>query len=151
MDATVKFFDPGTSMLSVPGFRTVGSPPADGTLLFCRWTARLTGTAGCEAIGAGERRRRGFMPDSIDIRSQLRRRLLFAPLLLVGAIAVSGTAAATSIHMDEFAVTRNGSLLFDDTFNQNITLNGGIGSIVPSGVSYSDGSTRISSCAARSR
>ncbi|MGH7091272.1 MAG: hypothetical protein ACREE4_02135 [Stellaceae bacterium] len=84
------------------------------------------------------------MPDPIDVRSHLRRRFRFAPLFLlagIAAIAGSGTAAATAIQMDEFSVTRNGSPLFDDTFNQNTTLNGGAGSIVSSRVDYNGGST----------
>lgn len=82
------------------------------------------------------------MPDSIDIRSRFRRWLPLAPLFVLGAIALSidpGTAAATSTPMDEFSVTLSGSPLFDDSFNQNTTLNGGTGSSVPSGVNFTGG------------
>jgi hypothetical protein len=41
--------------------------------------------------------------------------------------------------MDEFSVTLNGSPLFDDTFNQNTTLNGGTGTTVPSGSNFAGG------------
>ena len=61
------------------------------------------------------------------------------PLFVLGAVAAltdPDTAGATSIFMDEFSVIRNGSPLFDDTFNQNVTLTGGTGSTVSSGVSF---------------
>jgi len=81
------------------------------------------------------------MPDSIDIRSRFRRWLPLAPLFVLSAIAATypATATATSIYMDEFSVTRNGSPIFDDSFNQNTTLNGGTGSSVPSGVNFTGG------------
>ena len=47
-------------------------------------------------------------------------------------------AAATSIYMDEFSVTRSGSPLYDDSFNQSITLSGGTGTVVPSGIDFAD-------------
>jgi hypothetical protein len=62
-----------------------------------------------------------------------------APLFVFAAIAAAAApnpAAATSIFMDEFSVTRNGSPLFDDSFNQNTTLNGGTGSTVASGSNF---------------
>ena len=49
-------------------------------------------------------------------------------------------AAATVVNLDEFAVARNGATIFDDSFDRNITLNGGSGMSVPSGTTFSDGS-----------
>jgi hypothetical protein len=48
-------------------------------------------------------------------------------------------AAATIVNVDEFAVVRNGTTIFDDSFNRNTTLKGGSGTIVPSGTTFSDG------------
>jgi hypothetical protein len=65
--------------------------------------------------------------------------LKVAPLSVLAGLAVAGVpspAEATEINMDEFSVTLNGSPLFDDSFNQNITLNGGTGSTVASGVNF---------------
>ena len=44
--------------------------------------------------------------------------------------------------MDEFSVTLNGSPLFDDSFNQNTTLNGGTGSTVGSGSNFANDGPR---------
>jgi hypothetical protein len=41
--------------------------------------------------------------------------------------AYSLDAAATVVDLDEFAVVRNGTTIFDDSFNRNTTLNGGSG------------------------
>jgi hypothetical protein len=63
-------------------------------------------------------------------------------LLLSAALvpeAYSLHAAATVVNIDEFAVVRNGTTLFDDSFDRNTTLNGGSGAILPSGTSFSDG------------
>lgn len=54
--------------------------------------------------------------------------------------AYSLEAAATVVNLDEFAVARNGATIFDDSFDRNITLNGGSGMSVPSGTTFSDGS-----------
>jgi hypothetical protein len=65
--------------------------------------------------------------------------LKVTPLSVLAGLVVAGapsSAEATSIFMDEFSVTRNGSPLFDDSFNQNATLNGGTGSTVASGVNF---------------
>jgi hypothetical protein len=48
-------------------------------------------------------------------------------------------AAASVVNVDEFAVARNGTTIFDDSFNRDITLNGGSGSVIPSGTTFSDG------------
>lgn len=48
-------------------------------------------------------------------------------------------AAATVVNLDEVAVVRNGTTIFDDSFNRNITLNGGSGAFLPSGTTFSDG------------
>ena len=48
-------------------------------------------------------------------------------------------AAATVVNVDEFAVVRNGTTIFGDSFNRNITLNGGSGTVLPSGTTFSDG------------
>jgi hypothetical protein len=54
--------------------------------------------------------------------------------------AYSLEAAATAVNFNEFAVVRDGTTIFDDSFNRNATLNGGSGMIVPSGTNFSDGS-----------
>ena len=79
------------------------------------------------------------MPEPTGRYSQWYQRLRVAPLLIFAGLAAAapGSATATSIDMDEFSVTRNGSPLFDDTFNQNTTLNGGTGSTVASGTNFS--------------
>lgn len=79
------------------------------------------------------------MPELTQSYSQWCGRLRVAPLFIVAGLAtagVPGSAKATSIYMDEFSVTRSGSPLFDDSFNQNTTLNGGTGSTVASGVNF---------------
>ena len=48
-------------------------------------------------------------------------------------------AAATVVNVDEFAVSRNGTPIFDDSFDRNVTLNGGSGTSLPSGTNFSDG------------
>ena len=53
--------------------------------------------------------------------------------------AYSLDAAATVVDLDEFAVVRNGTTIFDDSFNRNTTLNGGSGAYLPSGTAFSDG------------
>src|SRR5580704_13762524 len=53
--------------------------------------------------------------------------------------AYSVDAAASVVNVDEFAVARNGTTIFDDSFNRDITLNGGSGSVIPSGTTFSDG------------
>jgi len=57
-------------------------------------------------------------------------RTWLAVALLPVALAVPAywlDAAATIVNADEFAVVRNGTTIFDDSFNRNITLNGGSG------------------------
>ena len=79
------------------------------------------------------------MPEPTRSYSQWYGRLRGPTLFIVAGLAtaaVPGSATATSIYMDEFSVTRNGSPLFDDTFNQNTTLSGGTGSTVGSGVNF---------------
>lgn len=79
--------------------------------------------------------------DRAKMRSGVSR--LASLLLAVGVTfcGQAGTAAATVVNADELSVTRNGSVIFDDSFNRNTTLNGGAGTIVPSGTTFSDGST----------
>ena len=60
------------------------------------------------------------------------------------SVAVAGQAypldaGATVVNFDEFAVTRDGTTLFHDSFDRNNTLNGGSGSLVSSGTTFSDG------------
>jgi len=55
--------------------------------------------------------------------------------------AYSLDAGATVVNADEFAVTRNGATLFDDGFNQNTTLIGGSGTVLPPGTNFSDGAS----------
>ena len=80
------------------------------------------------------------MPELTQSYSQWCGRLRVAPLFILAGLtaAAPGSATATSIHMDEFSVTLNGSPLFDDSFNQNTTLNGGTGSTVGSGSNFAN-------------
>lgn len=57
----------------------------------------------------------------------------------LAAQACSTDAAATLVDVDELSVVRNGTTIFDDSFNRNITLNGGAGTSLPSGTTFSDG------------
>jgi len=70
----------------------------------------------------------------------MKTRLAVA-LLSVGlaAQAYSLDAAATVVNFDELAVVLNGATFFNDSFDRNTTLNGGSGSFVPSGTTFSDG------------
>src|SRR5215469_2587424 len=73
-------------------------------------------------------------------RTSMKTRLAVA--LLSAAFvseAYSFHAGATVVNFDEFAVTRDGTTLFQDSFDRNITLDGGSGSLVPSGTTFSDG------------
>ena len=62
--------------------------------------------------------------------------------LLLSALvtqAYSLDASATVVNVDEFAVVQNGTTIFDDSFDRNTTLNGGSGTSLPSGTTFSDG------------
>jgi hypothetical protein len=48
-------------------------------------------------------------------------------------------AAATVVNVDEIAVVKNGITILDDSFDRNTTLNGGNGTALPSGTTFSDG------------
>ena len=83
------------------------------------------------------------MPEPTGRHSQQWRSWLpVAALFIVAGLAsaaVPGSAEATSVNMDEFSVTLNGSPLFDDSFNQNTNLIGGTGTTVASGVNFAGG------------
>ncbi len=68
--------------------------------------------------------------------SARRRGRLWLPLGAALACAHAGGAAATVVNVDEFAVTRNGGALFDDTFASTAALGGGSGTAVSSGVNF---------------
>ena len=68
-----------------------------------------------------------------------RLAVAFLPAALA-AQAYSLDAAATVVNVDEWAVTRDGVTILDDSFDRNMTLNGGPGAFVPSGTTFSDGS-----------
>jgi hypothetical protein len=62
--------------------------------------------------------------------------------LLSAALAAqdySREAAGTVVDLDGFTVGREGTTIFDDSFDRNITLNGGAGTVLPSGTNFSDG------------
>jgi hypothetical protein len=62
--------------------------------------------------------------------------------LVLAALATEGysiDAAAFVVNFDEFAVVRDGTTIFDDSFNRNMTLSGGPGTPLPSGTTFSDG------------
>jgi hypothetical protein len=66
--------------------------------------------------------------------------VVVALLSALATQAYSLGAAATVVNVDEIAVVRNGATILDDSFNRNITLNGGSGTLgVPSGTTFSDG------------
>lgn len=62
---------------------------------------------------------------------------LLSAALSTGAYSLD--AAATVANVDEVAVVRDGTTIFDDSFDRNITLNGGSGTSLPSGTTFSDG------------
>ena len=45
---------------------------------------------------------------------------------------------STVVNFDEFAVVRDGTTIFDDSFDRNTTLDGGSGTSLPSGTTFSD-------------
>jgi len=57
------------------------------------------------------------------------------------AQAYSLDAAATVVNVDEFAVSRNGTTIFDDSFDRNIRLVGGSRTSLSSGTTFSDGTS----------
>ena len=70
---------------------------------------------------------------------QLRRVAVALLSIALVTEAYSLDAAATVVDLDEFAVVRNGTTIFDDSFNRNTTLSGGSGTVLPSGTTFSDG------------
>ena len=58
--------------------------------------------------------------------------------LVIGQVAASD-AGALVVNLNEFAVVRDGTTIFEDSFNRNATLNGGMGTNLPSGTTFSDG------------
>jgi hypothetical protein len=71
------------------------------------------------------------------------RRVLRTAVVLLSAALITGAysldAVATVINIDEFEVVRNGTTLFEDSFDRNTTLNGGSGAYLPSGTNFHDG------------
>jgi hypothetical protein len=68
------------------------------------------------------------------------RRVAVALLSAVlAAQAYSLDAPATVVNADEVAVVLSGTTIFDDSFDRNITLNGGSGKVVASETNFSDG------------
>jgi hypothetical protein len=57
------------------------------------------------------------------------------------ALAYPSVAAADVVNMDEFAVTNNGSKIFDDSFNRTLPLPGGPGTNLKSGTTFANGTT----------
>jgi len=55
------------------------------------------------------------------------------------AQAYSPDASATVVNADEIAVVKNGTTILDDSFDRNLILNGGNGTVLPSGTTFSDG------------
>lgn len=78
----------------------------------------------------------------VTVRTFLHKGALAAAiaLVVVAMQAYSIEAAATVVDVNEFAVMRSGTTIFDDSFNRNATLNGGPGTMVPSGTTFSDDS-----------
>jgi hypothetical protein len=66
--------------------------------------------------------------------------LVPAALFTLGFLRAASADVAT---MDDFAVTLNGGTVFNDTFSINQTLVGGFGGVVPSGLTFPDGSAAL--------
>jgi hypothetical protein len=71
------------------------------------------------------------------MKTRLAVALLSAALAAQAAYSLE--AAATVVNVDEIAVVKSGVTIFDDSFDRNTTLNGGNGTVVPSGTNFSDG------------
>jgi hypothetical protein len=73
------------------------------------------------------------------------RRVVRTAVVLVSAALIAEAyslhAVATVVNIDEFEVVRNGTTLFDDSFDRNATLNGGSGANLPSGTTFPDGTS----------
>src|SRR5215468_9298546 len=75
-----------------------------------------------------------------DAKMRHARRVAVTLLsVALAAQAYSLDAGATAVNFDEFGVTREGTTIFDDSFDRNITLDGGSGNLVSSGTTFSDG------------
>ena len=72
------------------------------------------------------------------MRTRLAVALLSAALTIPAAYSLD--AAATVVNVDEIAVVKNGTTILDDSFERNIILSGGSGTVLPSGTTFSDGS-----------
>jgi len=64
-----------------------------------------------------------------------------AVLSVILSLGILKSASADVATMDEFTVTRDGMLIFDDTFGAGLTLAGGTGAVLSSGLMLPDGST----------
>jgi hypothetical protein len=101
--------------------------------------------AGCAQIllpGGGKRPSIWGMSDKFREEARMCHARRVAVALLSVALATQAyslDAAATVVNFDEFAVVRNGTTIFDDSFDRNITLIGVPGTPVPSGTTFSDG------------
>jgi hypothetical protein len=71
------------------------------------------------------------------MRTRLAVALLSAALTIPAAYSLD--AAATVVNVDEIAVVKNGTTILDDSFERNIILSGGSGTVLPSGTTFSDG------------
>ncbi len=60
-------------------------------------------------------------------------------LLSFAAMALPNVAAADVFNLDEFAVTNNGTQIFDDSFGETPSLVGGSGTVLPSGTTFANG------------
>ena len=65
---------------------------------------------------------------------------LLAVLAVMCAMSHPLTAQAETVFLDEYSVMRDGTQIFDDTFNRNTTLNGNPPAPVNSGTMFSDSS-----------
>jgi hypothetical protein len=63
---------------------------------------------------------------------------ILAVIFVLGFLEPASADVAT---MDEFTLTRDGTLIFDDTFGPGNTLVGGTGAVLPSGLLFPDGSS----------
>ena len=72
----------------------------------------------------------------------MKTRLTVALLsVAIATQAFSGKAAATIVNLDELDIGRSGTTILDDGFDRNTTLTGGSGTVVPSGASFTDGTS----------
>src|SRR3954466_15373684 len=85
------------------------------------------------------RREKGCCPNMEGSMKRIASASFCTALTGVFATVFISTAHADVVTFDELQVVKNGAVLFDDSFNRNVTLNGGQGSTISSGTTFSNG------------